>query len=108
MNAGVAQATQFRDRSLAALILLLNPRGFEPHPGLRRTIRAAPGRASSLANDIAGAADLDCALRKLRRLKARRRTAARAEATFSPSRRESLRSCATGRENPGACRWGLS
>src|SRR3954451_16958182 len=77
MNAGVAQATKFRDRYLTTLILRTNPRGFEPHSGMRRPIRAArggdvPGGALR-PTTIAGAADLECASRKLRRLKSPRR-----------------------------------
>jgi hypothetical protein len=90
-------------------------KGIEPHLGMRRPIRAAPGGGFPgrilETTTITGVADLDCASRKLRRLKARRAHAhgrREQEATFSPSRRESVRSCATGRENPGACGWGLS
>ena len=75
----------------------------------RRPAAAFPGEFLK-PTTITGAADFDMRAGKLRRLKARRRTrsAARAEATFSPSRHESVRSCVTGRENPGACGWGLS
>ena len=97
MNAGVAQATQFCHRYLTTLILWPNPRGFKPHPGMRLSIRAAPGGGFPgrvpEPTTITGAADFDASRESFAGSKpADARARRRAQATFSPSRHESVRS----------------